>query len=253
MYSFCWVPGSPLDENLCRIISQLTLPFLLLSLFTVKTRHNNHAFPTEGGGVLGIWGCETQLLRVSWEMQRVSYSSFSAKLTQRLLASQDRLSLQLAPWVPDVILDCVPLQEVGKWTLLKKKKSPLALWGRWRRTKRYSLEEITGIQWLPFFGLMTCPPHTRGPSLELQGTTHPEVDQAVRLPSLPKSMLPTPVASLFCLSTLSDYCKGKPGRNLCRLKLKVGIHYSCLGPQGGRDLHWDLSRRRAQNLAERVQ
>ena len=113
-----------LDKNLSRIISLLTLPFLLLSLslLKVKTKHNNHAFPTEGGGVPGIWGCETELLRVSWEMQRVNYSSFSAELAQRLLASQERLSLQLAPWVLDVTLDCAPLQEVGKWPLLKKKK-----------------------------------------------------------------------------------------------------------------------------------
>ena len=76
-------------------------------------------------------------------MQRVNYSSFSAELAQRLLASQERLSLQLAPWLPDVTLDCAPLQKVGKWPLLKK--SPLALWGRWRR-KKCSFEEITGIQ-----------------------------------------------------------------------------------------------------------
>ena len=221
-------------------LSSLYLSFSFLSLLKVKTKHNNHAFPTEGGGVPGIWGCETELLRVSWEMQRVNYSSFSAELAQRLLASQERLSLQLAPWLPDVTLDCAPLQKVGKWPLLKK--SPLALWGRWRR-KKCSFEEITGIQWLPLFG-----PYTRGPSLELPGTNSPRGGRSSQAPKSPQVY-----AALFYLSTLSDYCKGKPCRKLCSLKLKVGIYYSCLGLQGGSDLLWDLSPRRAQNLAEGVQ
>ena len=237
-----------LDENLSRIISQLTLPFLLLSLSLLKVKTKQPCFPhrgRRGSGNLGVWDWVAKSVLGNAEGQLLIVL---CRVGPEAPCFSGETVTSASPLGAGCHFGLCPSTGSGKMATAKKKKGPLALWGRWRRKKRCSFEEITGIQWLPFFGLMTCRPYTRGPSLELPGTNSPRGGWSSQAPKSPQVY-----AALFYLSTLSDYCKGKPCRKLCSLKLKVGIYYSCLGLQGGSDLLWDLSPRRAQNLAEGVQ
>lgn len=188
MYSFCWVPGFILLMKTWveSSLSSFYLFFSFLSLLIVKTRHNNHALPTEGGGVLGTWGCETELLRVLGNAEGQLLILLCLVGPEAPCFSGQTIT-SASPVGAGCHFGLCPSTGSGKMgTAKKKKKSPLTLWGRWRRKKRCSLEEITGIQWLPFFGLVTCHPYTRSPSLELQGTNSPRGGSSSQAPKSPQ-------------------------------------------------------------------